>query len=126
MHFESRFFRMWLGLFLASFIANLGLGPRAAAQSTYTAQLSGVVKDASGGVIPGAKVILTDETTGVGMTYSTESRGIYVFTGIRPGSYAIRVEAPGMAPQERKGLTLAVSQQATLDFSLSPAKCLRA
>jgi len=122
MHFESRFFRMWLGLFLASFIANLGLGPRAAAQSTYTAQLSGVVKDASGGVIPGAKVILTDETTGVGVTYSTENRGIYVFTGIRPGSYTIRVEAPGMAPQERKGLTLAVSQQATLDFSLSPGK----
>jgi len=120
--FESRFFRMWLGLFLASFIANLGLGPRAAAQSTYTAQLSGVVKDASGGVIPGAKVILTDETTGVGVTYSTENRGIYVFTGIRPGSYTIRVEAPGMAPQERKGLTLAVSQQATLDFSLSPGK----
>jgi len=120
--FESRFFRMWLGLFLDSFIANLGLGPRAAAQSTYTAQLSGVVKDASGGVIPGAKVILTDETTGVGVTYSTENRGIYVFTGIRPGSYTIRVEAPGMAPQERKGLTLAVSQQATLDFSLSPGK----
>ena len=122
MHFASRFFRIWLGFFLASSSANLGLGPRAAAQSTYTAQLSGVVKDASGGVIPGAKVILTDETTGVGVTYSTESRGIYVFTGIRPGSYTIRVEAPGMAPQERKGLTLAVSQQATLDFSLSPGK----
>ena len=122
MHFQSRFFRMCLGLFLASFVANLGLGPRAAAQSTYTAQLSGVVKDASGGVIPGAKVILTDETTGVGVTYSTENRGIYVFTGIRPGSYTIRVEAAGMAPQERKGLTLAVSQQATLDFSLSPGK----
>ena len=113
---------MWLGLFLASFIANLGLGPRAAAQSTYTAQLSGVVKDASGGVIPGAKVILTDETTGVGTSYSTDGRGIYVFTGVRPGSYTIRVEAPGMTPQERKGLTLAVSQQATLDFSLSPGK----
>ena len=122
MHFESWFFRMWLGFFLASFIANLGFGPRAAAQSTYTAQLSGVVKDASGGVIPGAKVILTDETTGVGTSYSTDGRGIYVFTGVRPGSYTIRVEAPGMTPQERKGLTLAVSQQATLDFSLSPGK----
>jgi len=126
MHFDSRFSRMWLGPFLVSFAiyftASLGVGPHAAAQSTYTAQLSGVVKDSSGGVIPGAKVTLTDETTGVGMTYSTDSRGIYVFTGIRPANYMIRVEAPGMTPQERKGLTLAVSQQATLDFSLSPGK----
>jgi hypothetical protein len=126
MHFDSRFSRMWLGPFLVSFTiyftANLGLGPHAAAQSTYTAQLSGVVKDSSGGVIPGARVTLTDETTGVGVTYSTDSKGIYVFTGIRPANYIIRVEAPGMTPQERKGLTLAVSQQATLDFSLSPGK----
>jgi hypothetical protein len=122
MHFASRFFRMWLGLCLVSLVANLGRGPQTAAQSTYTAQLSGVVKDASGGVIPGAKVILTDETTGVGVTYATDGRGIYVFTGIRPGSYTIRVAAPGMAPQERKGLTLAVSQQATRDFALSPGK----
>jgi hypothetical protein len=112
---------MGLGLFLA-LVASLGLGPQTAAQSTYTAQLSGVVKDASGGVIPGAKVVLTDEATGVGVTYSTDGRGIYVFTGMRPGSYTIRVEAPGLTPQERKGLTLAVSQQATLDFSLSPGK----
>ena len=70
MHAESRFFGTGLGRFLASFLANLGLGPRAAAQSTYTAQLSGVVKDAPVGVIPGAKVILTDETTGVGVSYS--------------------------------------------------------
>ena len=120
MHCESRF-RMGLGLFLA-LVASLGLGPQTAAQSTYTAQLSGVVKDASGGVIPGAKVVLTDEATGVGVTYSTDGRGIYVFTGMRPGSYTIRVEAPGLTAQERRGLTLAVSQQATLDFSLSPGK----
>src|SRR5208283_5581106 len=37
-----------------------------------------------------------------------------------PASYSIRVEAGGLKSQERKGLTLAVSQQATLDFVLSP------
>jgi len=90
------------------------------AQSTYTAQLTGVVTDPSGGVIPGAKVTLTDEGTGVGMTTVTDNRGIYVFTGVRPSTYSIRVEAPSLASQERKDLTLAVSQQATLDFTLSP------
>ncbi|MGB7438536.1 MAG: carboxypeptidase regulatory-like domain-containing protein [Candidatus Acidiferrum sp.] len=90
------------------------------AQSTYTAQLTGVVTDASGGVIPGVRVILTDEGTGVPSSTVTDSRGIYVFTGVRPSTYTIRVEAPNMATQEHKGVTLAVSQQATINFTLNP------
>jgi len=111
------------GLFsiiLVPFLLNSILVKRASAQSTYTAQLSGVITDSSGAVIPGAKVTLTDEATGVGATFTTDARGIYVFTGVRPGTYTIRVMAPNMASQERKGVTLAVSQQATLDFTLSP------
>ena len=90
------------------------------AQSTYTAQLSGVVTDSSGAVIPGARVVLTDEGTGVASTSLTDSRGIYVFTGVRPSSYTIHVEAANLASQERKGVTLAVSQEASLNFVLTP------
>ena len=89
-------------------------------QSTYTAQLTGVVTDASGGVVPGAKVTLTDQATSVSQSYATDGRGVYVFTGIRPATYDIRVEAPNLGARERKGLVLAVSQQATLDFTLTP------
>ncbi len=96
------------------------LGNSATAQSTYTAQLTGVVTDSSGGVIPGGKVTLTDEGTNVASTHDTDGRGIYVFTGIRPSTYTIRVDAPNMSSQERKGVILAVSQQATLDFTLAP------
>jgi hypothetical protein len=96
------------------------VGGTAAAQSTYTAQLTGVVTDSSGGVIPGAKVTMIDEGTNVGSTHETDGRGTYVFTGIRPSTYTIRVEAPSMNKQERKGVILAVSQQATLDFTLAP------
>ena len=96
------------------------LPPLARAQSTYTSQLTGVVTDSSGGVVPNATVTLTDEATGVPSTFTTDSRGIYVFTGIRPATYTIKVQATGMASQERKGLVLAVSQQATLDFTLTP------
>lgn len=105
-----------LGVMLSYFV----LATPSLAQSTYTAQLSGVVADSSGAVIPGAKVTLTDEGTNVGSTHETDEHGIYVFTGIRPSTYTIRVEAPSLAAQERKGLTLAVSQQATLDFTLTP------
>src|SRR5208283_3091764 len=112
----SALFVIFVGVFVASFfVVNPAVG-----QSTYTAQLTGVVTDSSGAVIPGAKVILTDDGTGVGSSSTTDSRGIYVFTGVRPASYSIRVEAAGLKSQERKGVTLAVSQQATLDFVLSP------
>ncbi len=89
-------------------------------QSTFTAQLTGVVTDATGAVIPGAKVTLTDEATSVATTSTTDSRGIYVFTGIRPATYGIRVETSGMKARERKGMVLGVSQQATADFTMSP------
>jgi len=107
------------GVTLFLLLGNLITEATAAAQSTYTAQLTGVVTDSSGGVIPAAKVTLVDEGTNVPSTHDTDGRGTYVFTGIRPSTYTIRVDAPNMNTQERKGVILAVSQQATLDFTLS-------
>jgi len=95
------------------------IGP-AAGQSTYTGQLTGVVTDSSGAVVPHAKVILTDEATAISTTTQSDDRGIYVFTGIRPAKYTVKVEAPSLTTQERQGLVIGVSQQATLDFVLSP------
>src|ERR1700759_4898536 len=71
----------------------------AAAQSSYTAQLSGTVSDSSGGVIPNAKVTLTDEGTGVTTTLNTDERGVFVFVGIRPSTYTVSVSAPGLNTQ---------------------------
>src|ERR1043166_8281554 len=115
----SRFDKCWL-LAAMVFVLPLTLTHEVAAQSTYTFQLSGVVSDGSGAVIPGAKVTLTDEGTNIAANNVTNGTGIYQFTNVRPGTYTIRVEAPNLTPQERKGLTLAVSQSATLDFTLKP------
>jgi hypothetical protein len=94
--------------------------PSLRAQSSYTAQLTGVVTDSSGGVVPGAKVILTDEATNVPTSAVTNGNGVYILNNLRPASYTIRAEASNLAPQVRKGVVLAVRQQATLDFALSP------
>ena len=92
----------------------------AVSRGQYSAQLSGVVTDASGGAVADATVSLVDEGTGIARTTVTDSRGFYAFTGVRPTSYTIRVESASFGTQERKGLTLAVSQQASADFSLTP------
>ncbi len=111
--------KFWVAV-LALILLSLGVTDRVAAQSTYTSQLTGVVSDSSGAVIPSAKVTLTDEGTNIAANSVTNGSGIYLFTNVRPGTYTIRVEAPGLNPQERRQLTLAVSQSATLNFSLKP------
>src|SRR5262245_42992846 len=102
----------------------LGLPALLCAQATYTAQLTGTVTDSSGGVVAGAKVILTDEATNIEATATTDDRGVYAFTGVRPGSYMLRVEAKDFATVERKDLVLAVNQRATLDVTLNPGTVL--
>ena len=103
------------------FFALLLLAPAfLVAQSTFTAQLSGVVTDSSGGTVAGAKVILTEATTNIAVTGVTDGRGTYFFTGLRPSTYTLRVEAANFATVERKDVVLAVSQQATLDIVVSP------
>ena len=120
MHISLRSFRKYLGMALALVFLSLCVSNPVAAQSTYTSQLTGVVADSSGAVIPGAKVTLTDEGTDIAANNVTNGSGIYLFTNVRPGSYTIRVEAAGLGVQERKALTLAVSQSATLNFTLTP------
>jgi len=90
------------------------------AQANYTAQLSGTVTDTSGGVVSGAKVIITDDATNIPVTAITDDRGAYVFTGLRPATYTFRVEANNFSAVERKGLVLAVNQRATLDVTVTP------
>ncbi len=98
------------------------IAPLAAAQASYTAQLSGVVTDSSGAIIPEAKVTLTDEATNIATTTTTNKAGVYALTNLRPGTYSIRVEAQSMGPKERRGVVLAVSQESTLNFTLSPGE----
>jgi hypothetical protein len=64
---------LWIayGLVLAAMLGPASL----VGQSTYTAQLTGVVTDSSGGVIAGCRVTLTDEGTGVASTATTDARG---------------------------------------------------
>src|SRR5216684_1207299 len=86
--------------FIASlaFLLALIFSPSLRAQSTYTAQLTGVITDSSGGVIASAEVILTDEATNVPASVTTNDKGIYVLTGLRPAKYTLRVEALGFTP----------------------------
>jgi carboxypeptidase family protein len=85
--------------------------------SSSTAELRGQVTDASGAVIPGAKVTLTDLAKGVSRVATTDDGGTYAFIGLLPSSYDLKVEAKGFASNAAR-VELTVGQQANIPFKL--------
>src|SRR5271165_1644384 len=94
------------------------------AQGNYRAQLRGVVSDATGAVVTNATVTIRDEGTNVSSSARTDEKGTYFFTGLRPSSYAVKVEASGFRVVERTGVVLAVDQESSLNFRLEMAGVL--
>jgi hypothetical protein len=96
-------------------------GTFALAQGSYRAQLRGVVSDATGAVIVNSNVTITDVGTNISTSARTDEKGSYYFTGLRPSTYAVKVDAPGFRSAERTGVVLAVDQQSSLNFTLGMA-----
>ena len=63
--------------------------PGAFAQSGAVAQLTGVVTDESGGVLPGVEVTVTQTNTGMTRFVITGARGEYLFTNLPIGPYRL-------------------------------------
>jgi len=60
-----------------------------------TGALSGVVMDATGAVVPNAKVVITQIETGFQTPLITNSAGFYSAPALRPGTYSVSVAAAG-------------------------------
>ena len=66
-----------------------------------SAQLSGIVRDTTGGVLPGVDVTLTSVGTGLERRAVTNDAGLYTFPNVPVGEYkitAVRVEAVSASP----------------------------
>jgi hypothetical protein len=104
---------------LASLFAILGLCSAAFAQATFTAQLRGVIQDPSQAAVPGATITITDDATTVSDRSTSDAAGRYIFNGLRPASYTLKVEAVGFKTLVGENIVLRVGQQADLDLTLA-------
>jgi outer membrane receptor protein involved in Fe transport len=84
-----------------------------------TGTIRGTVHDKTGAVIPSATVTITNEGTAQTQTTTTGQEGIYVFTALKIGTYAVEVQAPGFARERRTGLQLNIQAQLAVDFDLA-------
>jgi len=88
--------------------------------SGSTAELRGDVTDQNGAAIAGARISVIDLAKGVTRGGVTDGQGAYVFVGLLPGSYEIKVEAQGFTASSVK-VELTGGQQATIPFRLTAA-----
>ena len=97
-------------------VAGLGLVLPASGQTV--GEITGVVTDASGGIVVGAAVTVTNPQTNFTRVYTTNTAGVYNFPALQPGIYNVRAELQGFQPEVRSGVELQVQQTARIDFQL--------
>ena len=90
----------------------------ATAASAQTAEVNGKVTDASGAVLPGVTVTLTQTETGFTRTVVTEGSGSYVMPNLPTGPYRLEVALQGFRTYVQTGIVLQVAATPTLDVRL--------
>src|SRR5262245_46034273 len=95
--------------------------PIFAQASGSTAELRGQGTDANGATIPNAKLTLTYLAKGSSRVPASDGDGNYVFLGLLPSSYDLKVEAQGFSASTTR-LELTVGQQANIPIKLSAGK----
>jgi hypothetical protein len=73
---------------------------------TNGGSIAGVVQDAQGAVVPGAKVTLTNSAQGTAEPLTTNAEGAYFFTPVLAGTYNLAVEAPGFKKYTQNGIVM--------------------
>src|SRR6267142_2722686 len=93
----------------------------AAAWAQATAQLSGTVRDSSGGVLPGVTVTVTQTDTAFTRNVVTEHGGTYVVPNLPTGPYKLEASLQGFRSYVQTGIVLQVNGNPTINVTIGRA-----
>jgi len=85
---------------------------------TGTSEVNGTVTDPTGGVLPGITVKLINQGTQLVDQRPTNGTGYFVFVNVKPGTYIIRVEAPGYKTTTTSPFQVQVNETLTQEVKL--------
>lgn len=107
---NRRFFLLAVLVALLASVAALG--------QTTAATLSGVIRDATGAVVPDVKIVAKNAQTGAARDTTTDGEGRYSLINLDPGQYEIRAERSGYKTAVQSGVVLTVGGAVVLDLTL--------
>jgi outer membrane receptor protein involved in Fe transport len=99
---------------------SLCLVPAAISGQTNKGGISGTVKDSSGGVIPGATVVITNIGTNAKVELVTSESGVYAAASLDPVEYRVAVELSGFKKAVVDHVKVDTATTATVDVTLAP------
>ncbi len=80
--------------------------------------ISGTVRDASGAIIPGAKVTVVNTANGTTLNLTTTESGDFTAPSLNVGTYTIRVERAGFRPSNVSGIVVNAATSIRTDLTL--------
>jgi outer membrane receptor protein involved in Fe transport len=83
--------------------------------------IEGTVLDATGAVVPDAKVLATNLQTGATRTTTTNGEGLYRLLLLPVGDYNLTIEKQGFATVKREAVKVQVGQKVALDIEIGAA-----
>ena len=92
------------------------------AQGETTSAILGQVNDPTDAAVPGATVTITNQEIGLKRIAKTDDTGHFNFPQLKPGTYSVKVEAEGFAPQQNDNVLAGLGQKQTVDFTLKLAQ----
>ncbi len=105
-------------------LATLALASSAFAQgggASSTGSISGEVKDAQGGVLPGVTVTATSPAQIGSLTAITNEAGLYRFPAVPPGEYRLAYDLAGFQASVRDGIRITLGFNAQVNVTMNVA-----
>jgi iron complex outermembrane receptor protein len=99
--------------------------PASSAAQAPPSRVAGVVRDSSGGAIPGATIRIINAATSASTEFVSDGQGAYQSEPLAPGAYRVEVTLDGFETATRE-LVIDLGQVAAADFTLEPARLTEA
>ena len=103
---------------LVSLVALCALLPIPLAAQSFYGTIVGTVTDASGAVVPGARVTVTNLGTNEKRSAETDTAGNYRFVNLVPANYKVEVEKANFKRLRREPITVQVESAVRIDAAL--------
>ena len=95
--------------------------PVAVVGQAYFGTVSGELSDATGAMVQGATVVLTDQQKGFVFSAKSDENGRYLFRSVPPGMYSMTTDAKGFAKGIVPNIKVDINQNATANLTLKVA-----